>query len=251
MDVPAWLAAIGIAEPTLQAAATQGVLVLIGLAFAAVVGALSYALSRRADRRLQRQWRAEKASDLQAALRAEVRSVWYELEDAGPSAALEAAMVDKIDEGRWTPPGFTPFIPKAAPSVLLEAIVSDLALLDDDVVEPTIRYYRQSMLVAHLAEDLRSDRFASLPADRKIEIVRTYFRLQDSMKVGAAKLNDRLEAALRLRRNQRDVNMRARVASAATPAAPPYPRSGARVRVAEAVAGTEAFPLSAAARGEP
>jgi len=252
INVPAWLAAIGITETALQAATIQGFFALLGIILAGLLASFAYGRNRSADRRMQRDLRAEKARDLQSALRAEVRGHWYELEGAGPSTATELQVIERIDEGRWTQPSFTPYVPKTASSIILDAIVADIALLDHDVVELTIRYYRQVALVAQMVEDLRTPFFGSLSADRKIEMVRAYFAMQRNIQVAAAELNGRLETAMRLRRNQRDANMRGQAVSAGSRAARPYPGAGATTVVApEQASGRQGPGSSAALRNEP
>lgn len=207
MDVPAALSAIGLRDATLQAAAIQGLLALIGIVLTGIIGSFAYGRARRADRLVQRLLREEKTRDLQSAIRAEARAHWYELDRHGDLDEACDAIVEKIEEGRWVQPGFTPFIPQEAPSVVFDAIEADIAILDHDVISVTMQYYRQQALVAQFSDDLRSEYFRSLPADRKIGMVRTYYGMMLGVKDTAALLNDELERALGL--SKRDFNMRA------------------------------------------
>jgi hypothetical protein len=237
MDIPASLAAIGLKDTVLQAAAIQGLLALIGIVLTGIIGSFAYGRSRRADRRVQRLLREEKTRDLQSAIRAEARAHWYELDGHGDLDQACDAIVEKIEEGRWTQPGFTPFVPKEAPSVVLEAIEADIAILDHDVISAAMYYYRLLALVAQFSDDLRSDFFRALPADRKIEMVRSYFAMLQGLKNASARLNAELEAALAL--PEADPNMRASVPPTAWPhranpaSRPASPASASTVRLDE------------------
>jgi hypothetical protein len=206
MDVPAALSAIGLRDASLQAATIQGLLALIGIVLTGIIGSFAYGRARRADRRVQRLLREEKTWDLQSAIRGEARAHWYELDRHGDLDAACEAIIEKIEEGRWVQPGFTPFIPKEAPSIVFDAIEADIAILDHDVISATMQYYRQHALVAQFSDDLRSEFFVSLPADRKIGIVRTYYGMLFSLKNTAAQLSGQLEETLGI--TERDLNMR-------------------------------------------
>jgi len=208
LDVPAWLSAIGITETVLQAAAIQSFFGVLGIVLAGLIAAITYGANRRADRQVQKDLRRERTLDLQSAIRAEVRAHWYELDRSGPLEVLAESMVERIDAGRWTQPSFTPFIVREAPTILLGAIESDLALLGRLAIQPTMEYYRQLALLNQFAEDLRTSRFEALAADRKIEMVRAYFASLRALKRSAANLNAVLEQALKLRPRDRDPNMR-------------------------------------------
>ncbi|HEY4199514.1 MAG TPA: hypothetical protein VGM83_03050 [Devosiaceae bacterium] len=207
MDITVWLAYLGLTSPPLQAAAIQGGFALIGIVLTGLLASFAYGRNRAADRRVQRLLREEKTRDLQGALRAEARAHWYELNQYGQLDAICESVVQKIENGRWTQPPYTPFVVKQVQSILFDAIERDIALLDHDVIRVTVDYFRQLSLATLTAEDLRTDRFAALPADRKIEMVRSYYGVLATLKNTAARLNARLEDALKLKSRQRDANM--------------------------------------------
>jgi hypothetical protein len=234
MDIPASLSAVGLKDTSLQAAAIQGLLALIGIVLTGIIGGFAYGRSRRADRKVQRLLREEKTRDLQSAIRAEARAHWYELDRHGDLDEACDAIVEKIEESRGVQPGFTPFIPKEAPSVVFEAIEADIAILDHDVISAAMQYYRQQALVAQFSDDLRSEFFVSLPADRKIGIVRTYYGMLFSLKNTAAQLSSQLEETLGIA--DRDPNMRVLVPQSAEyheAAAATAPASASTVRLDE------------------
>lgn len=207
MNVLALLNWLGIDNPALQPAALTGLFSLLGIVLTGLFATVAYLLSRSSDRAARKRLRQEKTRDLQTAIRAEVRAHWYELNDFGDLEALRDSDIASIEAGRWVQPSFTPFVLRQAPSVVFDTIQSDLALLDNAVIQICINYYRQLALASQLAEDLRAERYAQLPADRKIQLISAYYVMLTTLKANALELNSVMERALKLKRRQRDTNM--------------------------------------------
>lgn len=200
----ALLAWLGIDNPALQPAALTGLFSLIGIVLTGLFATLAYIVSRGSDRAQRSRLREEKTRDLQTAIRAEARAHWYELDQYGDLSTLRDEVVGDIEAGRWVQPGFTPFVLRQAPSVVFEAIQDDLALLDNAVIQIAINYYRQLALASQLADDLRSQRYAELPGDRKVQMIVAYYAMLSVLKSKAFELNGAMEQALKLKRGERD-----------------------------------------------
>ncbi|WP_375450277.1 hypothetical protein [uncultured Devosia sp.] len=207
MDLVSGFISIGLRETALQAAAIQGAFALLGIVLTGLLAVLAYSRNRAVDRHVTRLARRERTLDVQSAIRAEVRNHWHELESNGSLGTTCEDIVAKIEAGRWINPTYTPFIPQPAPSILFGAIEGDIAILDNQVIAAAIGYYRQRALVGQFAADLASDLFWSLPADRKIDMVRAYHRMIVVLKASARDLNTALEIKLRLKKSQRDLSM--------------------------------------------
>ncbi len=220
MNLSTLLTNLGLADPVLQAAMLQGVVLALGVLLAALILGLFYLAGRARLRASEHGLREDRAHNLQSAILAEARAHWYELDRQGPLSSVVAGLVERMEQGRWTQPGFTPFIPKEAPSLVFDAVERDFSLLDRRVIDLVVRYYRQLEVVAQFAIDLRSDRFHALSTDRKIDVIRDYFTLLQALKNGAAELNGRLEQTLRLKRRDRDPNIRAEAAYYGSPSLP-------------------------------
>ena len=217
MNLSTFLTNLGLVDPVLQAAMLQGALLALGILISALILGLFYLAGRGRQGAAERDLREERAENLQNAILAEARAHWYELDRQGPLSSVVAGLIEKMEQGRWTQPGFTPFIPKEAPSLVFDAIERDFSLLDRRAIDLVVRYYRQLEVVAQFAIDLRSDRFHTLSTDRKIEVVRDYFTLLQALKNGAAELNGRLEQTLKLKRRDRDPNIQAEAAYYGSP----------------------------------
>lgn len=204
MDLAVLFGRVGITDPELQSAALEGLLIALGLVLAGLVVGLFIWRSRVGLRRSQQRQRLHHSTALLLAIREEARGLWHDLDSGGPLGEVEARLIDKIEEGRWTQPVFTPFIGRAAGSFLVDTLVADLSALPRPLLEPTIRFYRQRAVVAQMAEDLGTERFATLPGDGKIGVVQSYFAAQRTLRTTASELNAQIEDALRLKKGERD-----------------------------------------------
>jgi hypothetical protein len=158
---------------------------IVAAVISAIVTAFGWYASHASARRLEAARRSERIQDVQTALRAEIRSQRQRLR-------LFAEQQEKSGDAASEEPGFTPFVPREAASFVFDAIVSEIHILPTEVIDPVVYYYRQIASLALFAEDLRSDRYASLPADRKAAMAADYIR----MGVFAIELADKAIAAI-------------------------------------------------------
>jgi hypothetical protein len=121
--------------------------------------------------------RHERVIDVQTSLRAEIRSHWRRL---GPMdlEARAAAIVAKIREEAEKRSSFTPFIPREDDNVVFENVASEIHILPNDVIDAVVLYYSQLNTISRFVEDLRSDTFATLEPERKIEMYRDYIAMK-------------------------------------------------------------------------
>src|SRR5262249_25220406 len=90
-------------------------------------------------------------------------------------------------------PEFFPFVPRDSSTVIFDAILPEIHVLPSAAIQPVVAYYKQIMRIGHIVEDLKSDRYASLSADRKFEIYLDYLGM---IRQGLRQAAD-AEAALR------------------------------------------------------
>jgi hypothetical protein len=207
MTIAAWLSAMGIEDPAMQGTVLHGLLVLLGLVLAALLLGWAYAGSRRAARHAERRLREQHVLLLLSALRADARACWHWLDSLGGLEARSAELAQRIEEGRWTQPTFTPIVPGLPPSAVAATLDGESFFLAHALVDAIVRYRRQHSLIEQTLADLRSERFANMPADARIELVRFYFAQLAHLKQDAFELNAALEDALRLKRGARDTRM--------------------------------------------
>lgn len=156
---------------------------IVAAAIAALVTVAGWFIAYGRYRRLDAVKRQEKVRDTMTALRAEIRChrrQWTE----GEAGNHKAAMVEAIR----TVPGYTPFVPRGPENVVFSAMLSEIHVLPAEAIEPVVRFYWQAQSIAQLVEDLRSEGFRALDAERKAALYSDYIDLQveaEKLAVGA------------------------------------------------------------------
>jgi hypothetical protein len=133
--------------------------------------------------RLYLDWRnrLERIRDIQTAVQAEIRSHRETLEEYLDTALVAAVLARLRDEI-----GYVPLIPRKGDAQIFGAIVGEIHILPDSVIDPVVVYYRQWRSIGAFVEDLRGEVFGSLPAARKAEAFQDYVE----MGIYAAELAD-------------------------------------------------------------
>lgn len=109
----------------------------------------THALSRRRDRML----RDEQVGDVQRALLAEIRAhvAALERQEDFDSLVARARLRDKLISDQHVP-----ILPHDANDRIFRAIVEQVHLLPQNVIDPVVRYYRLLAVRVALAQDIRS-----------------------------------------------------------------------------------------------
>lgn len=140
---------------------------------AAVVAMLARPVDDWLNRRRARTLRAERVSDVQRALLAEIRAHVVALESQRLDAEGAAALLDRLRES-----GRFPFIPTQANDRIFTAIIEEVHILPADVIDPVVTYYRQLSIMASFAEALRDE--AEEDQARAVEMFADYLELTES-----------------------------------------------------------------------
>jgi len=150
--------------------------VIVAAVISSAVTALGWLVAHRQSIRLEKLRRDERVQDVQTAVLAEIRANLAQLQRIDLEQDADA-VAGRIRDGAGQAKPFTPFVPSEVDTFVLNAIVSDIHILPTDVIDDVIVYYRQVRAIANLVDDLRSDRYQTLEADRKIEVYRDYIGL--------------------------------------------------------------------------
>lgn len=209
MNISAFLTSIGVVEPALQAATIQGFFILGGILLAGLIAILAYLAIRRDDRDAWSDNVALTRFNLLHALRADARAQWRILEAIGNATASRDEIIAQIENGRWVQPPYTPFILRDARTDLNAAVTANIAALDHRLDDTAAAYLSQKSLLSQYIDDLRTDRFAQLPAEQKIDLIRTYFDRLGTFKAACVTLNARIESLLKVKKRDRDPAMQA------------------------------------------
>lgn len=184
---------------------------LVAAFVSAIITMIGWLASHWSQRRLEVKRRDEKVIDVQAALLAEIESNlrrYQELDLDGH----EAEMTRLIGKSRT----FTPFVPRYVSEIVFEAMIGEVHILPTRTIADVIAYYKQEYKLRELVEDLRSDRYAQLEADRKTLMYEDYVWQIKTTLVTGNRARDALIASLGLPK-------RAHILS--SPAAVPNPAS--------------------------
>ncbi len=130
----------------------------------------THALSRRRDRVL----RVEQVSDIQRALLAEIRAHVASLEHqkAADNRAASMALRERLLGDQHVP-----ILPHDANDRIFRAVVEQVHILPQHVIDPVVRYYRLIAVRVALAQDIR--RSARAQPERAGEMLDDYLSLTD------------------------------------------------------------------------
>ncbi|MCF3974639.1 hypothetical protein [Paracoccus salsus] len=128
----------------------------------------THALSRHRDRVL----RDEQVSDIQRALLAEIRAhvAALEQQQAGDSSSVSQALRQRLLDDRHVP-----ILPHDANDRIFRAVVEQVHILPENVIDPVVRYYRLIAVRVALAQDIR--RSARGQPERAGEMLDDYLSL--------------------------------------------------------------------------
>lgn len=154
----------------------------------AIVVALGWFIGYQIERDRNRLLRKEKEIDIQTALRAEIKAIVEASQNRNLEGSLERGLA-RFDTESETEP-YVPFIPHEKHDTVFQALVGDIHVLPTETVEPVILYYNQTVSIAMMASDLRSERFATLDRDRRRKMLRDYMKMKiEGQRLGRIAIN--------------------------------------------------------------
>lgn len=130
-----------------------------------------------AARREARRLRRERRQDVTTAIASEIYAHLVQLQKLDLDAHAEGVAARMLAE-----PGFLPFVPRESHDDVFRALVTEIHLLEAQVVPLVTVYYSQLSAIAMLAEDMRSGGFRAMPPNRRAALFRDFI----AMKIEAA-----------------------------------------------------------------
>lgn len=128
-------------------------------------------LNFRQERQAEQRRKAERIRDYQIALRAEIRSELRNLSRFD----LDEVLVE-VERRYQVEKDYSVTVPRIAPNIVFTALVQEIYVLPEAVIDPVVLYARQRLVVESLAEDIRAPSFRALSTDRQLAIYRDYLR---------------------------------------------------------------------------
>lgn len=169
--------------------------VIVAAAIAAIVNVASWFVSSARDRRADDRRRREKQDDIATALMAEIAHyrdalTFFDLDEVWESVAEEMAE----DEN------YMPFIPSEQNDTIFRAILSEIHVLPENVIQPVTRYYNQVFAIDAVISDLRSDAIMAEPHRTRLAVYTDYISLKKQAIVDGNSAIDALSAHLSVSR---------------------------------------------------
>ena len=156
-----------------------------------LVSLLVVQLNFRQSRKSERLRRAEKIRDFQIALRAEIRSELSNLSSYDVQALLADVRSRYNDEA-----GYSVSVPRLTKHLIFQAIVGEIHILPDSVIDPVVLYARQRQAVESLVDDMREQSFRDLSKDRQLAVYEDYLRMGETWRDLAAQAGAALNEQL-------------------------------------------------------
>ena len=147
--------------------------VIIAAAIAGLVNVLGWFVAHWRDRRADDRRRREKQDDIATALLAEIAHYHDALQFFDLDEAWEQ-VTDKMAEDQ----NYVPFIPSERNDTIFQAILADIHILPEAVIQPVTRYYNQVFAIDAIIADLRSDAFRAEPQSARIALYTDYISLK-------------------------------------------------------------------------
>ncbi|MEP3345565.1 MAG: hypothetical protein ABJN34_11995 [Litoreibacter sp.] len=143
----------------------------------AVVGgvfiALGWVFNGWQNRKRDRRRRLERVQDVQTALIAEIDHYVMTLKLFDLSATWSRIVSAMEDDS-----SYIPAVPSERNDTIFAALVADVHILPDPVIQPVVGYYNQVFAVDAIIDDLRSDLFREMDQVQRIGMYTDYIALK-------------------------------------------------------------------------
>ena len=148
---------------------------IIAAVISGLVSLASWVLSGRREMSAERRRRAERRVDVQTTLKAEIQHYVNILENPkfDPNTVWETVVSEMEENEDYIPP-----IPSERNDTLFRAILPELHLLPEPVIQPVVRYYYQVFAIEAIISDLRGSGFTTADQDQRIKMYMDYISLK-------------------------------------------------------------------------
>ncbi|SMY08528.1 hypothetical protein [Flavimaricola marinus] len=164
LGIPLLIASVSIdLDPRLWQALIAGLVITTGWLTTAIFNELARTRTK-----------SERLRDYHKAIYAEIGTTLASLWDEGRSEAYAAATVARMrDEA-----DFVPFIPRESHDHIYDAILDEIDVLPRQTIDIIVAYYSLIKSISALADDMRGERFLTLPKERQIAVYEDYSEMR-------------------------------------------------------------------------
>ncbi len=132
-------------------------------------------LNFRQGRKLEQARRDEKVRDFQIAIRAEIRS---ELRNLVQHDVAE--QLGRVKSRYERDPDYSVSVPRPVRQSVFEALVNEIHILPEAVIDPVVLYARQRNAIDTIVEDMRAPGFSSLSREQQLAMYEDYLRMWEA-----------------------------------------------------------------------
>ncbi|RLJ60388.1 hypothetical protein BCF46_0587 [Litoreibacter meonggei] len=151
-----------IIDPRVQQAIVGGLFLAVGWVY-----------NGHRNRLRERRRRLEKMQDVQTALIAEIDHYVVTLKQFDLTATWQRIVGAMEDDD-----SYTPVVPSERNDTVFSALVAEIHLLPEEVIQPVVGYYNQVFAVDAIIDDLRSDLFREMDQVQRIGMYTDYIALK-------------------------------------------------------------------------
>lgn len=184
---------------------------IVAAVISGLVSLLVVQLNYRAERRAEKLRRIEKVRDFQIALRAEIASDLLNMQGSDRRQAMA-----ELRTAFAADPSYSPVAPRLAANPIFSALVPEIHVLPEAVIAPVVHYARLRQTLERFAEDLRSETYRGLAAERRLLAYLDYLATYDRLEVLAHHALLSLDASLGVSRSAAGLSTEARAGDAAS-----------------------------------
>lgn len=180
-----------IIDPRVQQAVVAGVFVAVGWVF-----------NGHQNRKRERRRRLERVMDVQTALIAEIDHYVVTLKQFDLSTSWSRIVTAMEEDAKYIP-----VVPSERNDTIFSALIAEIHVLPDPVIQPVVGYYNQVFAVDAIIDDLRSDLFREMDQVQRIGMYTDYIALkQEALARGEMALRAlRLSTGRSVKPSSRDV----------------------------------------------
>ena len=153
---------------------------IVAAVISGLVSLILVQLNFRQGRRLEQARRDEKVRDFQIAIRAEIRSELRNLVQYDVGRQLE-----QVKARYESDPAYAISVPRPVRQSVFEALVGEIHVLPEAVIDPIVLYARQRNAIDSIVEDMRAPEFLALSRDQQFAMYEDYLNMWDAWRAFA------------------------------------------------------------------
>ncbi|PSJ56009.1 hypothetical protein [Kumtagia ephedrae] len=148
---------------------------IVAAVISGLVSLVLVQLNVRQSRRTEQIRRDEKIRDFQIALRAEIRAELRNL------SQYDIELQRREVKHRYdTVEGYSVSVPRPVRQAVFDALIQDIHILPETVIDPVVLFARQRNALASLVEDMRDPAFRILSKDQQMAMYEDYLRMWET-----------------------------------------------------------------------